>query len=121
MKVTLARWNDWSHSSSGRWLIRQVPGLVVFSTGVVFNSEQGLPAWKLHALKSQELDLLAGLQLSAVKTWGEKPDLGVAAALLKRHPELQATSFSSLGEARVAVGLALAGKTESSALGDLIT
>lgn len=115
-KVRLARWDNNSFTSAGRWLVRAVPGLLVFNSGL-----PGRP-WRLHALKPHELDALEGVRRSTEKVWpGAQADFTQARTFLEENPRLWHQGFRSLGEARIALGEALYTQdAEVSNLGQLL-
>lgn len=117
-KVRLARWDNNNFTSAGRWLVRAVPGLLVFNSGL-----PGRP-WRLHALKNHELDTLDGVRRSTEKVWpNSNPDIDFPEArlFLEQNPKLWQEGFASLGEARIALGEALYAKDKpESQLGSLL-
>lgn len=100
--ITLARWDTANGSSRGWWLVRQVPGLIIF------NSHYPGKMWCIGNVEPEEkiTPFTYGLE-ARLHIWGENPDLDSGRLLLEQNPGLKTQGYKTREAARIAIETAL--------------
>lgn len=115
--ISLARWENQQGSSSGWWLIREIPGLCIYSTF------PGKAPWRLRDLDEDWAIEEDGLPEAIAKIWGVSPEdynFSPARGLLRANPQLEDRNFASRSEAVSQIECALGARRGPGTLGEAL-